>query len=112
MVVDGLDLFNKRLIELNSDYKLKDDPDVLKDNYNVCIASKKSFKPKDDYPPLSMMSSVKEMKKIHYALCCFSSAFERLAGLPSAKSSLKTNAQTAGAAIQAESADISTKNQS
>lgn len=75
MVVDGIDLFNKRLKELKADWLLKDDPDVIKDNYNVCIASKKSFKPKDDYPPLSLMSSVKEMKYVHYALCVFSSAF-------------------------------------
>lgn len=74
MVVDGLDLFNQRLRELNSQWALKDEPDLIKDNYNVCIASKKSFKPKDDYPPLSLMSSVKEMKYIHYALCIFSSA--------------------------------------
>jgi hypothetical protein len=77
MVVDGLDLFNQRLKEINAEYLLKDEPDVIKDNYNVCIASKKSLKPKDDYPPLSLMSSVKEMKYIHYALCCFSSAFVR-----------------------------------
>lgn len=43
MVVDGLDLFNNRLKELNAEYRLKDEPDVIKDNYNVCIASKKSF---------------------------------------------------------------------
>jgi hypothetical protein len=75
MVVDGLDLFNKRLGEVHAEYVLKDDPDVIKDNYNVSIASKKSLKAKDDYPPLSLMSSVKEMKYIHYALCVFSTAF-------------------------------------
>jgi hypothetical protein len=75
MVVEGLDLFNKRLKEVESEYALKDDPEVIKDNYNVCIASKKSLLPKDDYPPLSLLSSVKEMKYVHYALCVFTSAF-------------------------------------
>lgn len=71
-----------------------DDPDVIKNNYNVCIASKKSFKPKDDYPPLSLMSSVKEMKYVHYALCVFSSAFVkhglRQSGVPVHKDSFGT----------------------
>jgi len=84
-MVDGLDLFNKRLKELKRDYLLKDDPDDVKNHYNVCIASKKSLKPKDDYPPLSLMSSVKEMKYINFCLCAFSSAFIRQNGTPETK---------------------------
>jgi len=78
MVVDGLDHFNRRLKEVSAEYQLRDDPDAIKDFYNVCIASKKSFKPKDDYPPLSLGSSVKEMKYVHYALCVFSTAFAKI----------------------------------
>ena len=75
MAVDGLDLLNKRLKAVNASYRLIEDPDRLKNNYNINIASKKTLQPKDDYPPLSLLSSVKEMKKVHFALCVFSSAF-------------------------------------
>ena len=37
MVVDGIDLFNKRLKELKAVWLLKDDPDVIKDNYNMML---------------------------------------------------------------------------
>ena len=50
LAVDSIDQFNNRLKELNAEYVLNDDPDSVESNYNVCIASKKSGKPKDDYP--------------------------------------------------------------
>lgn len=108
MVVDGLDLFNKRLQEVNAEYRLKDEPDQVKDNYNVCIASKKSFEPKDDYPPLSLMSSVKEMKYVHYALCCFSSAFVRL-GQPKVAAEASTVNVPANPAVNSAKASLTDK---
>jgi hypothetical protein len=49
-VVDALDVFNKRLKDLNAPYTLNDNPDKLKENYNVNYGSKKNGLPKDDYP--------------------------------------------------------------
>ena len=48
--MDGIDAFNKRLEVLNAQYRLKDDSENIKDNFNVYIAKKKNCLPKDDYP--------------------------------------------------------------
>ena len=50
LVVDGLEVFNQRLAELNAPYRLRDDSENLKQYYNVYIAKKKNCLPKDDYP--------------------------------------------------------------
>jgi hypothetical protein len=92
LAVDSIDRFNKRLRELDADYKLNDDPDAVEQSYNICIASKKNGQPKDDYPgkflfeifyhffiALSFNSSVKQMMYVHFALCVFSKAFLKTA---------------------------------
>lgn len=50
LVVEAIDMFNTRLAEINSPYRLRDDPEKIKDNYNVYFAKKKNCLPKDDYP--------------------------------------------------------------
>ena len=50
LAVDSIDQLNRRLRELDADYKLNDDPDAVEQSYNINIASKKNGKPKDDYP--------------------------------------------------------------
>ena len=51
MVVEALDLFNKKLCkpEIASKYMLNDEVDKIEDNYCLYIAKKKGT-PKDDFP--------------------------------------------------------------
>ena len=75
LAIEAIDLFNKRLDAVGAPYRLQHDTDKVSDYYNINVASKKTFLPKEDYPPLSYTSSVKEIRKVAFALCCFSTAF-------------------------------------
>lgn len=76
LIVDTLDLFNRRLTDpsVGAQYTLDDDVDKLDDNYSLYIAKKKGG-PKDDFPGFSLLSVVKGTGYERFALCCFSSAF-------------------------------------
>jgi len=76
LIVDTLDLFNKRLTDpaVGAQYSLDDDIDKLDDNFSLYIAKKKGG-PKDDFPGFSLLSVVKGTGYERFALCCFSSAF-------------------------------------
>lgn len=101
LVVEAIDTFNARLAELNAHYRLKDDPETIKDNYNVYFAKKKNCLPKDDYPrksdfesfnnifelAMGMDSLIRESQKEHFALCCFTSAFAQ--NIQTAKTSMQ-----------------------
>lgn len=108
MIVEAIDLFNQRLSssEVEAQYRLKDDVGAIEENYVLYIAKKKGT-PKEDFPGLSLSSSVKKLTYERFCLCCNTSAFERMAGLnqnssyeankdlpaseqPSTKSSLQT----------------------
>ena len=82
----AVDLFNKELSNLKADWRLVDTPEIIADNYNLYLASKKTGEPKDDYPGklylmlpiilgLALLTKVKPLTYTRFSLCCFSSAF-------------------------------------
>jgi hypothetical protein len=81
-VADAIDAFNKRLANLNAQYRLEDNLDNIEENYRIYIAKKKG-NPNDDYPgksislhilsfvALSMASGIKNFGKKLFAVGIF-----------------------------------------
>lgn len=77
LVVDAIDVFNKRLKELNAPFSLLDNPDALKDNYNVNYASKKNGLPKDDYPG-KLLSDLRLLTQLKYVALSLNSSVKTM----------------------------------
>lgn len=53
---------------------LDDQIDEVENNFTLYISTKKG-KPKDDFPALSLNSSVRKLTYDRFCLCCFTHAF-------------------------------------
>lgn len=91
LIVDALDLFNKRLVQIGAPYTLNDDSDKIEDNYSMYIAKKKGLT-KDDLPPLSFTTNVQKTNYDRFSLCVFSHVFQKQFGDVKASTSNKDSA--------------------